>query len=63
MRTLLADLLAYAETGALPDESVEIGDLNLVLEKVRQNLEMPIDESGAPVVSAELPALRYRSRG
>jgi hypothetical protein len=35
MRTLLADLLAYAEIAAVPDESVEIGDLNLVLEKVR----------------------------
>jgi CheY-like chemotaxis protein len=57
MSALLADLLAYAEIGAVQDESVEAVDLNLVLEKIRQNLKMSIDESGASVVSAELPVL------
>lgn len=57
MKTLLGDLLAYAEIGAISDDSREIVDLNLVLEKVRHNLEMSIEESVASVVSTELPVL------
>jgi CheY-like chemotaxis protein len=57
MRALLADLLAYAEIGAVPDESGELVDLNIVLEKVKQNLKMSIDENGASVVGADLPTL------
>jgi CheY-like chemotaxis protein len=57
MGALLADLLAYAVLKPLADESAEIVDLNLVLEKVRRLLKLSIDESGAVVVSAELPIL------
>jgi CheY-like chemotaxis protein len=57
MRALLADLLAYAEIGAVPDELVELVDLNVVVEKVKQNLKLSIDENGASVLSAELPIL------
>ena len=57
MRALLGDLLAYAEIGATSDDSGEAVDLNLVIEKVRQNLQMSIEENGASVVSTELPVL------
>ena len=57
MGALLGDLLAYAEIGATSDDSGEVVDLNLVIEKVRQNLQMSIEENGATVVSAELPIL------
>jgi nitrogen-specific signal transduction histidine kinase/ActR/RegA family two-component response regulator len=57
MGTLLGDLLAYAEIGATSDDSGEAVDLNLVIEKVRQNLQMSIEENGASVVSTELPVL------
>jgi light-regulated signal transduction histidine kinase (bacteriophytochrome) len=57
MRALLGDLLAYAEIGATSNESGEVVDLNLVLEKVRQNLQVSIEENGASVVSTELPVL------
>jgi nitrogen-specific signal transduction histidine kinase/ActR/RegA family two-component response regulator len=57
MGALLGDLLAYAEIGATSDDSGEAVDLNLVIEKVRQNLQMSIEENGASVVSTELPVL------
>lgn len=57
MGALLGDLLAYAEIGATSDDSGEVVDLNLVIEKVRQNLQMSIKENGASVVSTELPVL------
>jgi nitrogen-specific signal transduction histidine kinase/ActR/RegA family two-component response regulator len=57
MGALLGDLLAYAEIGATSDDSGEVVDLNLVIEKVRQNLQMSIEENGASVVSTELPVL------
>ena len=57
MRALLGDLLAYAEIGAISNDSGEVVDLNLVLEKVRQNLQMAIEENGASIVSTELPVL------
>jgi signal transduction histidine kinase len=57
MSELLADLLAYAEIGAFRDESVESVDLNLVVEKVTQNLRVFVDESGASIVSGDLPML------
>lgn len=62
MRTLLGDLLAYAEIGAISDDSGEVVDLNLVLEKVRHNLQMSIEETGASVVSTELPVFICCSR-
>ena len=57
MGALLGDLLAYAEIGATSDDSGEAVDLNLVIEKVRHNLHMSIEENGASVVSTELPVL------
>jgi histidine kinase len=57
MSELLADLLAYAEIGAFGDESVESVDLNLVVEKVTQNLRVFVDESCAAIVSSDLPTL------
>jgi nitrogen-specific signal transduction histidine kinase/ActR/RegA family two-component response regulator len=57
MGALLGDLLAYAEIGATSDNPGEVVDLNLVIEKVRQNLQMSIEENGASVVSTELPVL------
>lgn len=57
MSDLFADLLAYAEIGAFREESVETVDLNVVVEKVRQNVKMTIEESGASIVSAGLPIL------
>jgi CheY-like chemotaxis protein len=57
MGALLGDLLAYAEIGATSDDSGEVVALNLVIEKVRQNLQMSIEENGASVVSTELPVL------
>jgi hypothetical protein len=47
--------LAYAEVGAFREESIEVVDLNVVVEKVRHNLKVSIDsplniggETGAP---------------
>ena len=57
MHQLVADLLTYAEIGASGQESLERVDLNLVVNKVRQNLKMAIDENCAAVSSGELPIL------
>ena len=57
MRELLADLLAYAEIGAGPDRAAGTVDLNHVLESVRQNLRMAIDENGARIRADRLPSL------
>jgi PAS domain S-box-containing protein len=57
MRDLLADLLAYTEVGAALQETGETVDLNAVMETVRQDLKASIDESGASVAAAQLPAL------
>jgi signal transduction histidine kinase len=57
MRELLADLLAYTEIGARPDTPAEVLDLNVVIEKVRQNLKASIDDSGAEITAGRLPSL------
>jgi PAS domain S-box-containing protein len=57
MRELLADLLAYAEIGARVDEPLEAVDLNSVVEKVGQNLQASIDETGAVITVDRLPTL------
>lgn len=62
MRDLLADLLAYTEIRSREEEPVEVVDLNVVIENVRQNLTTSIDESGAVVTADRLPVLRaYRA--
>ena len=58
MRDLLADLLAYSEIGARPEEPMAVVDLNVVLEKVLQNLKVAIDDSGAEITHSRLPSLR-----
>lgn len=57
MRELLEDLLAYTEIGTAPEQPFEAVDLNLVLEKVIQNLKISIDESGATVTACRLPVI------
>jgi light-regulated signal transduction histidine kinase (bacteriophytochrome) len=57
IRELLADLLAYTEIAATPDGQFEPVDLNLVLEKVQQNLKFAIEESNAVVTSDKLPVV------
>ena len=58
MRDLLSDLLAYTEIRSRDEEPLEVVDLNVVIENVRQNLKASIDESGAVVTSDRLPLLR-----
>jgi PAS domain S-box-containing protein len=57
MRELLADLLAYTEIGASGDVSVGRVDLNVVIDKVRENLSAAIAESGAIIAAESLPVL------
>jgi PAS domain S-box-containing protein len=57
MRELLADLLAYAEIGARPDEPGSAVDLNVVMEKVTQNLKASIDDTGARITAPHLPTV------
>lgn len=55
MRELLADLLAYTEIAAAPDKQFQSVDLNVVLDKVQQNLKVAIEESGAVITVEPLP--------
>jgi PAS domain S-box-containing protein len=57
MRELLADLLAFAELGARGEQPTASTDLNLVLDKVTQNLKASIDETGATVSAERLPVV------
>jgi signal transduction histidine kinase len=57
MRELLADLLAYTEIGSRPDTPVEVVDLNVVIENVRQILKASSDDTGAEVTAGRLPSL------
>jgi signal transduction histidine kinase len=57
MRTLLADLLSYTEVGAERGEADESIDLNTIFEKVKQNLNWAIEESGAIGTSGSLPTV------
>lgn len=58
MRELLADLLTYTALRGRPEEPVETVDLNQVIETVKENLKVAIDDSGAAVTSDQLPAVR-----
>jgi len=55
MRDLLADLLAFTEIRDGSQEPFGSADLNQVLEKVRANLKVAIEESGAVIVAEALP--------
>ncbi len=57
MRDLLADLLAYTEIRGRDEEPLEVIDLNVVIDDVRQNLKAAIEESGAVLTSDRLPLL------
>ena len=57
MRELLADLLAFAELGARGEQPTASTDLNLVLDKVTQNLKASIDETGAIITAERLPVV------
>jgi PAS domain S-box-containing protein len=57
MRTLLADLLAYTEVGSQAEAPVESVDLNAVVEIVRQNLNVSIEDSNAEVTADHLPVI------
>lgn len=52
---LLADLLSYAEAGLDRGETHESIDLNMIFEKVKQNLKVAIEESSAVLTSEHLP--------
>jgi len=58
MRALLADLLAYAEIGSPVEDPAQPVDLNLVVQRVRENLAVAIAESGALISVARLPVIR-----
>jgi len=57
MRELLADLLAYAEIGARLDEPAQPVDMNLVVQKVRDNLAFVVNESHATITVGPLPTI------
>jgi PAS domain S-box-containing protein len=57
MRSLLTDLLAYAEIGSSFDRPSEPVDLNFVIDRVRENLKESIQESGAVIACGPLPSL------
>jgi len=58
MRELLKSLLTYAEVGVYPDEVTKPVDLNVVLTKAMQILKPAMDDTGAAVVSAQLPVMK-----
>jgi light-regulated signal transduction histidine kinase (bacteriophytochrome) len=57
MRDLLVDLLAYVQIAAVPERVASV-DLNTVIHKVKENLRISIDESGALVRADSLPTLQ-----
>ena len=57
MQELLADVLSFSEIGSKSEESHDLVDLNVVVETVRRNLGMAIEESGAIISCAELPSV------
>jgi light-regulated signal transduction histidine kinase (bacteriophytochrome) len=58
MRDLLMDLLSYAEAGVDRGKGNELIDLNAVLDNVKQNLKIAIEESSAVITSEGLPEIK-----
>ena len=60
MRELLADLLSYTAVAVSDDreEADETIDLNMIFEKVTENLKTAIEESSAVVTRRDLPTVR-----
>jgi signal transduction histidine kinase len=56
MRELIADLLSYVELTTAPSEAHPV-DLNHAVQKVKENLRMLIEESGAVVTVESLPVV------
>jgi signal transduction histidine kinase len=56
MRELIADLLSYVEITTAPSQMKPV-DLNRTIEKVRDNLRMSIEETGAVLTSGRLPVV------
>jgi signal transduction histidine kinase len=57
MRDLLTDLLSYTEAGVEREKVNELIDLNTILEMVKQNLKIAIEESSAVIISQRLPEI------
>lgn len=57
MRDLLMGLLSYAEAGVDRGKVNELIDLNTILENVKQNLKIAIEESSAVITSQHLPEI------
>jgi signal transduction histidine kinase len=57
MRDLLRDLLSFAEAGVERGKANELVDLNKVVEDVKQNLKIAIEENSAEIVSWTLPEI------
>ncbi|MGH9622488.1 MAG: sensor histidine kinase, partial [Bryobacteraceae bacterium] len=57
MRDLLMDLLSYAEVGVDRGKADEPIDLNTILDNVKQNLKIAIEESSAVITSQHLPEI------
>jgi light-regulated signal transduction histidine kinase (bacteriophytochrome) len=57
MRDLLTDLLAYTEAGVEREKVNELVDLNTILEIVKQNLKIAIQESSAVITIRRLPEI------
>lgn len=58
MRDLLADLLSYTEASGDREEADEPVNLNMIFEKVTENLKTAIEESSAVVTRGDLPTVR-----
>jgi light-regulated signal transduction histidine kinase (bacteriophytochrome) len=58
MRDLLMDLLSYAEVGVDRGKVDEPIDLNTILDNVKQNLKIAIEESSAVITSQRLPEIK-----
>jgi len=56
MRALLADLLAYTQVGA-EGLSFAVVDLNLIVQKTKENLKAAIEDSKAVITSDPLPTV------
>ncbi len=54
MRRLIDDLLAFSRVGTRPKEFEEV-EIREIFEAVKMNLKIAIEESGAEVVSGDLP--------
>jgi light-regulated signal transduction histidine kinase (bacteriophytochrome) len=57
MRDLLKDLLAFAEAGVERGRANEILDLNRVVDDVKQNLKVAIEENSAQITIRTLPKI------